>query len=347
MDFPTLYSGNRVWQLRVTPDAVIERSYGIQGKTMTTSTRKAVGKNIGKRNQTTAYEQACLEATALFKKQKESGYSETANSQGNNNSPMLAHGFDKHSHKITFPACVQPKLDGVRMLCGHQEGRIVCLSRTGKSFVSQSLIPIVQEIKIPEGVWLDGELYSENLTFEEIVSACRKESSTIPLEYHVYDMIAPGSFEDRYKRLVELVTPWKHVRLVPTFSVDSVEQVNTYHDRFVQEGFEGIMVRNRQSKYAHKRSYDLQKFKNFIDDEFVIVDIKEASGNDEGTAILQCRTEQGECFWVRPRGPRAYRAEILRQKDLLLYKLLTVRYQNMTDKGVPRFPVGIIIRDYE
>ena len=28
-------------------------------------------------------------------------------------------------------------------------------------------------------------------------------------------------------------------------------------------------------------------------------------------------------------------------------KMLTVRFQNLTALGVPRFPVGVVIRDYE
>jgi DNA ligase-1 len=336
----------------VTPDNVIERRYGVHGGALTTSTKPiSVGKNIGRSNETTPFEQACKEAQALFKKQIESGYSEFPENVGSNGPalPMLAHNYEKHSHKITFPAFVQPKLDGVRMLCGLVDGTVQTLSRTGKPFGSKALNGIVQELQtlLVPGVWLDGELYSDSLTFEEIVSACRKEDSNLNIEYHVYDMFSnqKESFLKRFDNLCLL--KFCQIKRVPTFTVDSHEQVCEFHDRFVKEGYEGIMIRNRNSLYNHKRSYDLQKFKNFQDEEFVIVDIKEATGNDAGTAIIQCKTEQGDTFWVRPRGTREYRAEMLKQKDLLIYRLLTVRFQNMTDKGIPRFPVGIIVRDYE
>lgn len=358
MDFPTLYQiqGNRVWYLRVTQDNVIERKYGVFGGVLTTSTKTiTTGKNIGKRNQTSPFEQACSEAKSLFKKQIDSGYSEIRDTRHTMTfpSPMLAHGYDKHSHKIQFPAFVQPKLDGVRMLCGYHDHKIVCISRTGKPFPSSALDPIImeaQKILIP-GMWLDGELYSQSITFEEIVSACRKETSDINIEFHVYDLLytdtAAWSFEDRHKKIQELIPQqFNKIKRVDTYTVDNHDQVCEYHDVFVKH-YEGIMIRNKNSPYKQTRSYDLQKFKNFQDNEFVIVDIKEAIGNDTGTAIIQCKTEQGNSFWVRPRGTREYRAEMLRQKDLLMYKLMTVRYQNLTDKGIPRFPVGIVVRDYE
>lgn len=344
--FEPLYSDNRVWYLRVTSDCVIIRKYGVIDGALTTSVKKiTAGKNIGKKNETSPFEQACLEAKALFKKQLESGYSTEPGVQKSEiPKPMLAHGYDKQAHKITFPAMVQPKLDGVRMLLG-PDG--TCLSRTGKKFSAEVLGHISAECR---DCWLDGELYSDELTFEEIVSACRKQSGAPNknIHYHVYDIVDPKKpFCDRLFDLKELVKGLRFTHIVKTLNVNTPEQVLEYHDEFVQEGYEGIMIRNKNSKYEQKRSYGLQKFKNFQDDEFLISDIKEATGNDAGTAIVQCKNTQGNTFWVRPRGTREYRAEILKQKDLFLGQLLTVRFQNLTEKGVPRFPVGIAVRNYE
>lgn len=348
MQFNPLYSGNRVWCLRVTDDCVIERTYGVLGGAMSTSVKQITsGKNIGKKNETSPFQQACLEAKALFKKQLDSGYSvEQGLQKSEAPKPMLAHGYDKQAHKITFPAMVQPKLDGVRMLLGPGG---VCLSRTGKRFSAEVLGHILEEHK-ETNRWLDGELYSDELTFEEIVSACRKQSGArnVHVYYHVYDIVDPDKpFHQRLDDLRALSKGLKYTRFVKTLEIKNPEQVSEHHDTFVQEGYEGIMIRNKNSHYEEKRSYHLQKFKNFQDEEFLISDIKEATGNDAGTAIVQCKTNQGNTFWVRPRGTREYRAEILKQKDLFQGQLLTVRFQNLTDKGVPRFPVGIAVRNYE
>jgi hypothetical protein len=38
---------------------------------------------------------------------------------------------------------------------------------------------------------------------------------------------------------------------------------------------------------------------------------------------------------------------MLEQADSFIGKMLTVKYQEMSPDGVPRFPSGIAIRDYE
>ena len=194
------------------------------------------------------------------------------------------------------------------------------------------------------------------MTFEEIVGICRNTTNPTEeiynkLEYHIYDLIPSQEPIDYTDRSVLLNTVFKDelknpfLKNVPTILVSDVKAVYAHHDTFIAEGYEGIMIRNKKGKYSPTRSVDLQKFKNFEELEFVIVDVKEATGNDKGTAIIQCQAENGELFWVRPKGTREYRASLLESQ--IIDKFLTVRYQNLTEKGIPRFPVGTAIRDYE
>ena len=133
----------------------------------------------------------------------------------------------------------------------------------------------------------------------------------------------------------ELNNPF--LKIVPSVRVESVDDVHECHGKFTSSGYEGTMIRNRLGAYAHNRSYNLQKFKDFEENEFLIVDVKEATGNDEGTAIIQCSTAKnnshGDLVWVRPKGSRAYRASLLESQ--IVDKLLTVRYQNLTEKACP------------
>lgn len=367
MDLPLLYSFKnkkfRVWSVKVTPECEIVRTYGQEHGVQTVSVQKVKsGKNIGKKNETTPYEQACADAMSMFRKQKiNAGYTESRSTDPELPLPMLAHMFDKNSRRIQYPAFVQPKIDGVRMITTFNEnGQFLFLSRTGKPFgaLNGTFEKHLGFLKACSGLflWLDGELFSSTLTFEEIVSTVRNEHTPDPerfdkLEYHVYDIIPENKetpFYERHETLRQLSQKFpSKIKWVPAYEVCNATEVTRHHNEFVQQGYEGVMIRNRHGPYVHKRSYDLQKYKNFRDDEFVIVDVKEATGNDTGTAILQCKTNDGSYFWVRPRGSREYRAELLRNKERILYKLLTVRYQNLTDKNIPRFPVGIIIRDFE
>jgi len=121
-----------------------------------------------------------------------------------------------------------------------------------------------------------------------------------------------------------------------------------WHKKWTEIGFEGTMIRNKKGKYIQKhRSKDLQKYKDFLDAEFKIIGGTEATGNDVGTIVFQCVTDDNKPFTVRPKGSRDIRRQWLRDINNLIGKLLTVRYQNLSDDGIPIFPVGLEIRDYE
>ena len=117
---------------------------------------------------------------------------------------------------------------------------------------------------------------------------------------------------------------------------------------FGQQGYEGMMVRNQNSLYKYKhRSYDLQKVKRFVDDEYEIIGGKDGSGREAGLIVYKCITPSGLEFDVRPRGSHEERAHAFKNLENNIGKMLTVRYQELTDDGRPRFPVGIAVRDYE
>ena len=160
-------------------------------------------------------------------------------------------------------------------------------------------------------------------------------------------------FSDRLKVLKSIPT-LKHSIVVKTeqFNKHKLPMKNlvlSNHDKYVQLGYEGIMVRNSESLYKmNYRSKDLQKFKEFIDEEYEIISGKEATGEDTGTVIFLCKTKQNQEFYVRPRGSRQLRKYMFENLDKYIGKQLTVRYQNLSeDKQIPRFPVGITVRDYE
>jgi len=367
MDFPLLYSFKNdkfhTWSIKVTlEECEIVRTYGQEHGTQTVSVHKV----------NTYYQQACADAMSMFRKQKViEGYSEYRSKESRADAlpsllPMRSHVF-KNSHRIKYPAFVQPKLfDGVRMLTTFDEnsGQFLFVNRTGtflKTLNGTSFETHLGFLKSNTGLWLDGELCSSTLTFEEITNIVN-ETSTGPeklfdtLEYHVYDIVPAASssvvaFHERHETLRHLSQQFPDkIKRVPTYEVQNADEVTRHHNEFVQQGYDGVMVRNRDGPYVHgRRSYDLQTYKNFRDEEFVIADIKEANKDikdDTGnkTAILQCRTNDGSCFWVRYRG--SIRANLLlRDKEHLLYKRLTVRYQHLTDKNIPRFPVGIVIRE--
>jgi len=394
--FPELHgeavSGKaKMWSIRVLErdgTGVIETTHGyVDGKKQVNEKVISAGKNIGKKNETTPLQQAVSEAKASWIKKKESGYSpigittsatvsditdgvvavnldakdesdegeDAGRGKGIDKdvpSPMLAHDFLKRGKAIKFPCFTQRKYDGTR-----------CVAISGKGLFSRNkkryphLDHIVAEInKLPNTIILDGELYSDTLTFQEIVGIVKRETlkegdqeKQIQIKLHVYDIINEAPYELRYTNLQMLFNKYKfkHLVLVKSDICESEEAMKELHAQYVAEGFEGLMLRNKTGLYKNSRAVDLQKFKEFFDGEFKIVGYKEGEGLETGCVIWVCEAENGLQFACRPRGTREEREVLYSDGKKYVGKKLTVRYQEMTDSNVPRFPVGIAIRDYE
>src|SRR6056300_1253590 len=244
--------------------------------------------------------------------------------------PMLANKWEDREKYISEPFYVQPKLDGVRLIVSKSG----CFSRTGKPV--EGVDHLARGLK--DGEYLDGECYTPNKTFEEITSMFKMNPKD--LDFHVFDYFdinRPNlTFEERKERIT-----------IDTFHVNSKDSVQRYHDMFVQQGHEGVMIRDASSIYEiGKRSNYLLKYKTFQTEEYPIVDVKEGTGREKGAAIWVCKVGE-QHFSAKPEGTLDTRRQYLKNKDQYIGKQLTVRFQNLTALGIPRFPVGVAIRDYE
>jgi len=354
-----------------TVDIVNEHGY-LDGKKQIDRRNIKVGKNIGKSNETTPWEQACSEVEAEWKKKLDSNY--TTNESGVPDSseqsllPMLAHDFNKRKHNIKYPCLVQPKLDGVRCMARSDDGNARFTSRKDKPYDTLSHLSHTSAFYLnytPDGAPLDGEVYKHGLSLQEINRRVKKHrpGETEELEYWVYDVAHTDmGNKERLDALQKIYDDfdrnpdWK-VILVETFVANSEEEVKHYHDMFVKNGFEGVIVRNMDGKYVFdKRSADLQKYKEFQDDEFEIIGATTGGGREEGAIIFQCKVPNpveggAKEFEVRPRGSieqrRVWMREFNEDAANFIGKQLTVRYFNYSEDNIPIFPVGITIRDYE
>lgn len=375
MNLNTLYGRStngkiKQWKISVTNSAegecYINTEHGYEdGKKQVDRRIISEGKNIGRANETTVYEQACLEAKSAHSRKKDDGYSEDKDKIPSASDgmflPMLAHRYDKHSSKISFPCWVQPKLDGVRMVAKKEDGNILMWSRKGKEINIPDKIASQLKDMLDEGQSVDGELYVHDWTFQRIISAVKKKrDDTDLLEYHIYDSPHPSlSFEDRMPEFgssspifpshcKNWVNAGSNIMFVKTYLAESQHEFDAYEQEFIKHGYEGMMARNKESLYKYKhRSYDLQKVKRFVDEEFEIIGGKDGSGREAGLAIFRCKTKSGLEFDVRPMGTHEQRSLMFENLNSFIGKELTVRYQELTDDGRPRFPVGVSVRDYE
>lgn len=358
----TSQGGTKIWRVAVVAyedgTAAVIQEYGkLNGKLITNIKNVREGKNISKSNETSPFEQAMLEAESKLRKKIDSGYCEDQDEIKTPKLPMLALKFTDHKDKIEWPAGCQRKYDGVRDLCEKvSKDMVTHMSRRGKPYdtmghLQKDLLSIMQI-----GDVIDGEIYCPDLTFQNTVSAVKRaKENSLKLEYHVYDLADPNmDFKDRYEKLQDMFAKLpedSQVKLVETMEVDSEEEVYTLHDQWVQEGFEGAIVRSRTGGYSFKhRSSNLLKYKEFIDEEFLVVGGYTGKGTSyEGSVTFECLAANGEVFGCVPKGPFSYKQELWNNLDNIVANktMLTVRYQTLSDSGIPIFPIGISLRDYE
>jgi hypothetical protein len=81
------------------------------------------------------------------------------------------------------------------------------------------------------------------------------------------------------------------------------------------------------------------------DAEFVIVGVEEGKGKLAGHGIMQCKTDKGLEFAVKMKGRTDNLKDYLEHPEKYIGKQLTVQYQNLHVTGIPRFPVGLRIRE--
>ena len=177
----------KMWQADVLKDediATITYTFGyVDGKKQVQEKDIEVGKNIGRSNETTPFEQACKDAESKADKKRDEGYQEDPNSLSVPILPMLAHPFEKRKHNITWPAAIQPKIDGVRCTCTLNNDSLNMFTRKGKQFTAMphilaELIMFLARVnQYRPNLYLDGELYSDTLTFQELAGAVRREEN--------------------------------------------------------------------------------------------------------------------------------------------------------------------------
>lgn len=348
----------RVW----VEGADILTEYGLIDGEKQIARKTATPKNVGRSNATTADEQAVIEAKAMWQNKRDRKYAESVEAAMDELvRPMLASDFEKRKNKnVTYPAYVQPKLDGVRALAYWHDDRVELISRSGKSWRDIGTVEHIAtslERILPTNLLFDGEIYAHGETFQQTTRLVKKyrEGESEQLVFHVYDIIdrenLSQAFVDRLGRfgwLQEQLASGDPIELVPTDSVAVEAEVYARHADYVAEGFEGVMVRMPTGHYQYgARSFDLLKVKSFMDAEFEIVGHKDGVGKFEGAVIWICRLPGGGTFDVSPAGTMEQRKAWFEQGSLHYGSMLKVKYFEVSEEGVPRFPVGEGIRAAE
>lgn len=334
------------------------------GKEVRTKWTVAKPKNVGKANETTGITQAKAEVTARYTKKKAEGYFVSAedakeNPEGVFFKPMLADTWEKVTDKYrVFPLITDPKLDGMRMVIGSD---LKPMSRKGKPILTAE--HIVEELKasgifesFPDLV-LDGELYNHEYKedFNTLMSIARQVKPTEEdlkiareeLQFHIYDCYHQSNTEmpasERKLWLLRNLSITNNVWLVDYETVNSQEQLDVVKEQNLIDGYEGTITRYSESIYENKRSRWLLKHKDFITEEFKVLDIVAGKGNRSGIAGTVVVDVKGVIVGCGVKGTHEYAKLLLNNIDDYIGKLATVRHFGVTPDGSLRFPVCIDI----
>lgn len=349
-----------------TEGPTVKRTAGVLGGNLVPSEKDAKPKNVNRANATTAEEQAILEMTSEINKKKDETYVEipsdllTKNeieirSYVQDNTPkipqaMLAKAYsEKYADYSTLGVLVSPKLDGMRCLAVvPAEGEIVLWSRGSKRIETMGHIQKELEILRPlEGQLIfDGELYlhdKESDNFQENMKAIKKyrEGFSEQVKYYVYDMVHPD--DTAWTRCNDYVNLLYNKDLTSVVALGQVivrnfDEVLKHHQQFLNDGYEGTMIKNLKSLYRQKaRSSDLLKLKDFHDEEFEVVDIIPMENKPEfGLAVLKLGDET---FKATPKMNHDERRQLLVDREKYIGGAGTVTYFEKSADGIPRFPV--------
>jgi DNA ligase-1 len=327
----------KVWSVEVQGDVVSVKHGALDGK-------QVVHETICKAKKSKDAHQVAMDyAQSLWDKKRKIGYDTTQGVTRQGYFPMLAQEYTP-GDPLAMPCLVQPKLDGIRCLIYRDSDGLIFQSRNQTHFqdfphLIKALTPFFET---NPDVILDGELYHHDMDFQTITSMVRRKGHPDlgKIEYHVYDCITPLPYQERYAFLQKIHVD--KVVVVEASKIQRVSQIETYHTAFAELGYEGIMIRNPQSLYQEQiRSKDLLKYKLFKEQEYQVIGHVEGKG---GIPVFVCETN-GKTFQVMVKSTMEDKKNTLEQVTSFYHQWLTVKYQELSKDGIPRFPVGIGFRD--
>ena len=259
---------------------------------------------------------------------------------------------------------MQPKLDGVRCVIKlGDNNEVQAFSRTGKPWLNIAHITNSLHYFFTQhpDIILDGELYNHDLRddFEKIISLVRKQKPTPSdrdeasklVQFHCYDYIETVLNMPYSYRMDQLNTSDMYsycVKHVYTTRVTQ-DQANIQHQANLDEGYEGSILR-LDKPYQCKRSYNLQKFKDFHDTEATIVGYVDGKGKRTGTlGKFLMQDDDGVEFGCPPGKGYNYKmlADMLTNIHNYIGKRATFTYFERTKAGSYRHPLFKTLRNYE
>jgi len=215
--------------------------------------------------------------------------------------PILAPNEQPDLDNIKYPMMASYKLDGIR--CIFYKGQM--LSRSLKPIVNKQLREKFENVRAwseKTGNILDGEIYSPDLTFQEItryvmtkdfedVKSIKKHGKvlTIPdsLRFYCFDALFNSFEESLFKNRYDMVLVASGlIDIMPVIHdlVYSKEDVEEKFERALSEDYEGLILRDMKGRYKFGRGtlkegiiYKVKPYRTF---DAVVLDVIQSTEVD-------------------------------------------------------------------
>jgi ATP-dependent DNA ligase len=300
-------------------------------------------KNVGKKNETTSQDQAVSEYTSMVAKERRLR-------GGDRPMPMLAKTFSEQKKKLKYPLMIQPKYDGKRLLSDGE----TAWSRGNKTQLAETvahIFPVETDDLI-----LDGELLLPfRASVNQVISAAHKfhpgvSDTLIYMVYDIYDTRMP--FVDRWDRLRkwyrEIGSKNEFIKLSDARYITSADEGLGVHADLTDRGYEGTIWRNLDGLYLDgKRSMDLQKHKDFVDGEYLILDVvPQGGGTGERRAKFICVDDRGNHFESNATGDEETQLQYLSDRSSLIGKWAKIKFRELSGANEVPFHSNVLeVRD--
>ena len=187
----------------------------------------------------------------------------------------------------------------------------------GDERLTEAEIAHLRTIYDEDRVHLDGEIYLHGETLRWISGQARREGDEGRLNFECFDCFFPAAkaaghemtsvnrqkylnilFAEAARRCASDSEECKltHIRRVENIPVETLAEIETLRDRFLEEGYEGAIARKDCAGYRYSynnyHSANLVKFKPMYDDEFEVVGFTDGKkGKDVGAVIWVCEVD--------------------------------------------------------
>lgn len=253
---------------------------------------------------------------------------------------MVVSDYRHYSHKVSFPAFTQPKIDGIRCV-GSEDG---LFSRNKLKFDKHpEILSEVQYLCNKYKVILDGDLYNPDLNLQQLVSAV-KAPKDVSVYYYIFDIIDTElSFGNRLLKLLEILGKEKQLKFIRSINTEVVNnhfEIHEKHESYIKQGYEGTIIRN-DSPYQLGECYNVFKYKDFFDEEFMVKNVL------PNGSFVMLMPDGKSTFKGTPSCSKEDKKRFYKDRVNIIGKKATIQYAKKTVAGFPGSATVKAIRDYE